>query len=318
MKPLPDTASWLPKSDKRVTLRDSELQTCRSIEARIQAEAQIEKRFNINNFDAGPGIEDIVRQQLRILLPTRYDVCPAVIVDGNGDHCGECDVTIANRIWSTFLKHGATSESRRVHIPVEAVYTIIEVKQTLTEASLDEAMEKIVMYKRLHRSTNEYGQIVENYRLPLLDKPNAALNYRFDFILAVSCESGTVQPLVQRFFEINETLERAQRVNSLAILGHGHAHYLSEARDKSTKYHFYPESDMEHLHGRETVRLIPTWMSSDKDTLYHLFRHLRAHLTLTILDTKYGKIGYGHDERETGTYYEVPLESYNTQPNAQS
>ncbi len=133
------------------------LQTCRSIEARIRAEAGIEKNFNINNFDAGQGIEDIVRGQFRRLLPGRYEVTPGIVIDSNGDNCGECDLVIANRLWEPLLKYGATDESRRVHIPVEAVYTVIEVKQTLTEDSLEDAMKKIVMYKRLERDRSEYG-----------------------------------------------------------------------------------------------------------------------------------------------------------------
>lgn len=131
MKPLPDTSTWKPKSGRKTALRQAFLQTCRSIEARIRAESNIERNFSINNFDSGPGIEDIVREQFRVLLPDRYTITPGVIIDRNGDNCGDCDLVVANRFWAPLLKYGATDESRRVHIPVEAVYSVIEIKQTL-------------------------------------------------------------------------------------------------------------------------------------------------------------------------------------------
>ncbi len=95
MKPLPDTSTWKPKRDRRVALRQTFLQTCRSMEARFRAEADIEKTFNINNFDAGLGIEDIVREQFRTLLPDRYAITPGVVLDRNGDNCGDCDLEAA-------------------------------------------------------------------------------------------------------------------------------------------------------------------------------------------------------------------------------
>ncbi|MCA1731119.1 MAG: hypothetical protein LC751_17490 [Actinobacteria bacterium] len=111
MKPLSNTSDWQLKSDRRVALRNTRLQTCRSIEARIRAESEIEKAFNINNFDAGPGIEDIVREQFRKLLLDRYTVTPGVVIDATGDNCGECNLIIASSFWEPLLKYGATDGS---------------------------------------------------------------------------------------------------------------------------------------------------------------------------------------------------------------
>jgi hypothetical protein len=190
IKPLPDTSKWQPKQDRRLALSNTRLQTCQSVEARIRAESDIEKNFNINNFDSGPGIEDIVRDQMRMLLPDRYAIVPGVVIDENGDNCGECDLLIVNRHWEPLLKYGATNESRRVHVPVEAVYTVIEIKQTLTESSLDDAMEKLVTYKRLKRDRSQYGRLVENHNITSFDRPDASLNYRFDAIFGVGCDKG--------------------------------------------------------------------------------------------------------------------------------
>ena len=308
MKPLPDTSDWQPKIDRRAALSNTRLQTCRSIEARIRAESDIEKSFNINNFDAGPGIEDIVRGQFRILLPDRYAVTPGVVIEGNGDNCGECDLIVANRFWESLLKYGATNESRRVHIPVEAVYTVIEVKQTLTEDSLDDAMKKLVMYKRLERDRSEYGRLIENHVISAFDRADASLNYRFDAIVGVGCEEGTELELVRRFFKINEALDATHRVNALVILGSGYARYLDESSDGAIRDHLYPESTMEYLNGFPPARVIPSWTPTNQDSLYHFYSDLSHHLTLTVLSFKWQKGRYGKDAKIRGDVYEVELE----------
>jgi hypothetical protein len=287
LKPLPDTSKWQPKQDKRVALRGTFLQTCRSVEARIKAESSIEKGFNIHNFDAGPSIEDIVRDQFRLLLPDRYTVTSGVVIDSDGDHCGDCDLVIANRFWRPLLKYGATNESRRVHIPVEAVYTVIEVKQTLTESSLDEAMEKLVMYKRLKRERSEYGRLVENHIISKLDKPDASLNYRFDVILSIGCKEGADHELVQRFFMINQLLPPPCRINALAILGSGYACYTHEIPDDNNpdetvpEEHLYPESNMKYLFSKPPagpVTITPFYVITERDTMYWLYVNLLQHL----------------------------------------
>lgn len=263
------------------------------MEARVKAEANIEKEFNINNFDAGPGIEDIVREQFRTLLPDRYAVTPGVVIDRNGDNCGDCDLVVANRFWAPLLKFGATNESRRVHIPVEAVYSVIEVKQTLTEDSLDEAMKKLVMYKGLERDRSEYGRITENQVINDFDKTGSTNNPRFDVVLAVSCNKGTETELVERFFKINEQLEPNLRVNALAILGAGFAFYVFQGPDGNHMPHLYPESDMAYFYGWEPQSVSPFFIKSQQDTLFHLYINLQQHLFLTILNFKWLKLLYG-------------------------
>ena len=80
MRPLPDTSQWQPKKDNQVALRRVFLQTCRSVEARIKAESNIEKSFNINNYDSVPGLEDVEREQFRTLLPDSYSLTDVVLI----------------------------------------------------------------------------------------------------------------------------------------------------------------------------------------------------------------------------------------------
>lgn len=272
------------------------------MEARIKAEADIEKKFNINNFDAGPGIEDIVREQFRTLLPDRYAVTPGVVIDRNGDNCGDCDLVIANRFWAPLLKFGATNESRRVHIPVEAVYSVLEVKQTLTEDSLDEAMKKLVMYKGLERDRAEYGRLTENQVIDCFENLDGSNNRRFDAILAVSCEEGAEEELVKRFFKINEQLEQHLRVNALAILGTGFAFYAVHMPDDNHMPHLYPESDMAYFYKFIPKGISTFFIPSPQDTLFHLYINLQQHLFLTVLNFKWLKLLYGFYDADRVEY----------------
>ncbi len=243
-----------------------------------------------------------------MLLPERYAVTPGVVIDENGADCGECDLVIVNRFWEPLLKYGATGESRRVHIPVEAVYTIIEIKQTLTEDSLDAAMEKLVMYKRLERDRSGYGKLIENHNLEWLDKPNASLNYRFDAVLAIDQAEGAEDlELTKRFFKINQELEPASRINALVVLGSGYARYLDRSSDGRIRDHLYPESNMEYLNKFVPEKVFPAWSSSSQDALYHFYEDLLHHLNLTVLNFQWGKGRYGKDAADRGNPREVEL-----------
>ena len=74
---LPDASKWQPDAGREETLSAGLLFTCQAAQSRIIAEAAVERRFNVNNFDSGPGVEDVVRQELAKLLPDRTGSIPA-------------------------------------------------------------------------------------------------------------------------------------------------------------------------------------------------------------------------------------------------
>ena len=108
---LPDVGKWQPQSEKSETLSAALEMTCQAVQSRIVNEANIEEKFSINNYDVGPGLEDIVRQELSKLLPERYSVDAGVVNDQNGGTADDCDVLITNRIWSPVVVE-ARSDSR--------------------------------------------------------------------------------------------------------------------------------------------------------------------------------------------------------------
>ena len=53
---LENVSEWQPDSGRAETLRTGLLLTCQAAQSRIISEANIERRFNINNFDSGSGL----------------------------------------------------------------------------------------------------------------------------------------------------------------------------------------------------------------------------------------------------------------------
>jgi hypothetical protein len=187
MKPIPDTSKWIPRKDASETLKDILYKRCLNVEALILTKLMHEQQMNLDNFDSGLGLEDILREEFGKLLPDRYFVTHGVINDRNGFTSGDHDLIIFNKQWFPYLKHGATDNSRRYHFPIEGIYAIGEIKQTLTIASLDEAMKKLVIPQRLARPKTGRNRIVENMEMDACE--HGLQNPLYTFIIATSLQN---------------------------------------------------------------------------------------------------------------------------------
>ena len=128
---LPDVSLWQPNSASQESLKLALMTTCQVAQRRIVAQTDAEIRFNVQNFDSGPGVEDIVREQLASLLPGRYAVDAGVVNDHHGKTADDFDLLVRDPLWSPVIKPGATARSRRCHFPIEGIYAAAEIKQTL-------------------------------------------------------------------------------------------------------------------------------------------------------------------------------------------
>lgn len=291
---LPDVAGWLPREDVKASLSTGLMMTCQAAQARIVAEAEIERRFNIDNYDSGAGVEDIVRQEILKLLPHRYSLEAGVINDTGGRTAGDCDVVIRDRMWSPTVKLGATPQSRRLHFPIESVYSVIEVKQTIGFTELDDAMKKLVSVSRLDRPDNPYGHITENQHLQWLDRDGYILNPLHTTILGIGTKKGTTfEELARRFGKINTLLSREDIVTLLCVLEPGGtAWYSTENAANAT-----------HMWDRQEplkLRVI-----TQGDAFYRFFVHLFGHLTRSVLDIRDISARYGMPNLQ-GEDFEFP------------
>lgn len=217
---FPDTTKWQPRVDRTETLQGAFLKRCIALEAEIRLRVQLEKEMNIDSYDSGPGVEDILRNALQSLLPGRYSVRSGVINDRQGKTAGDCDIIIFNDLWFPAIKAGATAESRRFHFPIEGVYAVCEVKQTVDYRVLDEAMEKLVVCSRLERPQTNANRLVENYDLDGCF--HGLKNPLYTVVIATSLKNGIdIDKLVERFFHVNKTLKRLEVVRCLCVIDKG-------------------------------------------------------------------------------------------------
>lgn len=274
---IPNVSLWQPDPGRVETLSAGLLLTCQAAQSRIISEADIERRFNINNFDSGPGVEDIVRQELSKLLPRRYEVDPGVVNDRYGNTAGDFDVLVRDAIWAPATKLGATAASRRYHFAVESIYSATEVKQTVGFRELDKAMEKLVKLARLSRPDNPYGHITENQHLQMFDKSGWILNPLHTAVFGSRIEQGVdFRDIALRFGKINASLGRREMVTMLCVLGSGTAWYSSKEADTVNATFMWDRN--EHLqlsiHDSEQDHV---------NTFYRFFAHLASHLNRSVL-----------------------------------
>lgn len=216
--PIPDTRRWQPSSAKSKVFERAFFIRCKHLEQRMLQRAHDEIVMNFSNFDSGDPVESILRGGLRELLPGRYGVMPGRITDSLGFTAGDCDVVVFNKHWFPIGMPEVAPESRRRFIPVDGVYAVFEIKQSLDFKSLDDAMEKIVRCKRLYRPSATKGRITENTRIGSCD--HEIRNPLFGGVIATRLGKGVKKnDIFTRFVEINRTLPRSDVVNSLCILG---------------------------------------------------------------------------------------------------
>ena len=295
-KPLPDVESWQPKVTKDVTLRNSLMVTCQFAQARIISRANVEIEFNVHNFDSGLGTEEIVREELARLMPNRYSISPGLISDELGQTAGDCDLIVRDPNWSPVIKPGATTESRRLHFPIEGVYAVTEIKQTLNRDELDSAMKKLVSVNRLKRLENSYGHITENQHITNFDIDGAILNPLHTTVFATRIPRRTTfENVVKRFGEINANLNRKDMVKMLCVLGQGTAWYSVESGNPYNAY---------YMRDREVPLIMQINHGEPENAFYRYYVEILGHLTRSVLWLCDLSSSYGEPppQRETRSY----------------
>lgn len=88
-------------------------------------------------------------QMLEGMLPKRYGVSKAFVVDAHGHRSDQIDVVIHDRHFSPLLFEVGGAD----FIPAESVYAAFEAKQGLDKDHLEYAAKKIASVRRLHRTS---------------------------------------------------------------------------------------------------------------------------------------------------------------------
>lgn len=275
--PLPDVSQWQPRTTAAESLSTAFMKRCLASEKRILLRVRHEREMAVDNYDAGLGIEDIVRDELAQILPSRYTTKAGVLNDSLGQTGGDYDILIFNSQWVPEIKCGAINTSRRIHLPIEGVYAVGEIKQTLTYKSLDKALEKLVVAHRLYRPPTSASRIAENRELSSCRC--GLTNPLYSFIIATQLGNElSFDDVVRRFTEINRGLRRPEVIRALCVLGIGTIQWVFHDDDDIIRPALFMGEDLRKvLHiGFEEAQKIPAFYSLLRSLSLHLFQSIIA------------------------------------------
>jgi len=90
---------------------------------------------------------------LEAILPARYKVSPAIVVDSRGGQSEQIDLVIRDSHFSPlFWDWGGHN-----YVPVESVYAVAEVKPEINREYLLYAGDKVASVRALHRTSASFG-----------------------------------------------------------------------------------------------------------------------------------------------------------------
>lgn len=281
---IPDINEWVPREKAMETLSESFLKRCQHIEQRIKLLSGQESQFNIDNYDSGLGVQQFIKKEFEKLLPNRYAVDSGVVNDRNGRTAGDCDILVYNKYWFPIIK---SSESKRKHFPIESLYSIIEIKESLDYNTFDKAMKKLVICNRLLRPSTPSNRIIENMEVQE-GCYHETTNPLYCAIIATKMKNGvTFENLINRFYDINKQLKRKEIVRSLCVFGQGTVTWgiLGEGA----------KIDMALFMRDQDKEIVPLYHKYDEYqcAIYPLVINLLTHLYHSILAPEDMHIYYG-------------------------
>lgn len=283
----PDTEAWQPRTDASDSLGVAFLKRCVAGERHLRHVLVHERELAVDAFDSGKPFEAAVREQVAHLLPKRYSVTDGVLVDRRGQSAGHADLVVFNSTWFTAVNAPMVAQPVRTLIPIEGGYAVGEVKQRLTRATLDEAMEKLVVAQRLDRPHTFANRLVENREADSCT--HGLTNPLFTFILAAETDEHDFQVLISRFFDINKKLKRLEVVRHLCVIGAGAVGwgFKDPVRDHEIKPALFMRDDLFHA-------IVPTYVGATVvPPLFSLMQHLHLHLFHSILGPEDIATAYG-------------------------
>jgi hypothetical protein len=288
---VPDPSTWLPR-DASSTLAPAFSKECASAEKRLLDNLQHEKSLSIDHFDSGLPFEALVRSEFGKLLPKRYKVGDGLVLDRNGRTAGKCDFVVFNEAWFSPVKSPLVEDSGKPYLPIEGVYAIGELKQSLSRKTLHEAMEKLVTCHRLSRPRTYAHRVVENREGS--DCPHGLTNPLFSFILAGGVSQGEdFDLLVRNYFEISTRLKRLEVIHVLCVLGYGALSwgFRDPFRQDEIRPALFMKDDLFHP-------IFPTFFpASMRSPLLCLVQAMQLSLYHTILGPEDVATAYGFDNR---------------------
>lgn len=133
-------------------------------DAFLLRQEQLRSDLNLGDIATHPGTKGDDAElnwlgMLANLLPSRYGVAKAFVVDVHGALSQQIDIVIHDRHFSPLLFEVGGA----IYIPAESVYAAIEVKQSVDKGNLEYAAEKVESVRRLDRTSVPIPYVAGTY-----------------------------------------------------------------------------------------------------------------------------------------------------------
>jgi hypothetical protein len=166
----------------------------------------------------GTSFEEVVRQALSKYFPKNLDFFSGFIVDSNDKISNQIDIIVSDKFKTPIFYE---NESIRV-VPVECVYSVIEVKSRLDSKGLQECFENMASVRRLEKNaySNEppYDQFIGVNQYGRDDWPIWPVNY---YVFAIdSIDLNTLTSTVEKKFA-EEKAPLHSRIDTICVLKKG-------------------------------------------------------------------------------------------------
>lgn len=164
----------------------------------------------------GDSFEEVFRRFLRAYLPSNLDVATGAVVDSRGESSRQLDIIISDASKTpVFYRSG----DNRV-IPIEGVYSAIEVKANLDPSELDRTYENMKSVRGLQKTAYVTGEgpIVERKQLYGRAWEAWPTNY---FVFAF--DSSPLDVLTDRlnFLHLKDSAPEYERIDTICVLNSG-------------------------------------------------------------------------------------------------
>lgn len=290
MKKLPEIELWQPNRKNSDSFAQVMFDKCKQLEQELLLKLNSSITLNLNNFDSGLEAEKLLTDTLRRLIPKRYSIYKGILSDRHGLTSGEHDLILFNETWFPLLT-GNDENAHKKYFPIEGVYAIGEVKQTLTIDSLDEGIEKLVKAQRLYRPQVGVNRYTENRKEG--DRDLGTANPLFTFLVAFNQDNKfDTEEIFSRFFEINKRLYRQEMVRCLCVINKFSIIWSTHIEsDRGYDIARFTSKDEE----QPILPVLQPGTAENESSLYNLIFYLGAHLNECILGSEDIYVAYGNN-----------------------
>jgi hypothetical protein len=155
---------------------------------------------NINHMgERGSSREEILLSYLRKYIPIKYEMNNGIIIDGTGEQSRQQDIIIYDSFNSPVLLNMQSTKM----IPIESVFSVIEVKSSLNKTEINKCVNNISSVKSLVK-----------YSLDEINSPTAGFVFAFT-------SSTTLETLLDNLVEANNQVEKYKHISAVCVLDKG-------------------------------------------------------------------------------------------------